>query len=199
MLTAIFMMKSTILTLIALILSTLTYAQKSLLALNEQNKYTYFSVKPVKAHIDAEALTAYMKNNITGIKDISVTKDTKGVAAAGGMIVYRQGLVTGQEEGEITYKLNIDFKDNRYRLIVTDFVFTPFKRNRYGVFAPAEGVEIALESSEGRITQKQLNSYLDKLGSYYANLSKQVDNYMTKPDAANENPAGLKKVDTKSW
>lgn len=194
-----YMMKNTLLLILGLFAGTAVYAQKNLLALNEQNHYTYFMVKPAPATLNADALAKYIKKNVAGVKTAEAVAETGGVTGKGIVLVYKQGLVTSQEEGQISYNLSVDFKDNKYRLILTDFAFTPYQRNRYGVFAPVDGSITPLEEGSVKISAKQLEAYLDKLGAYGAKFGKQVNDYVTNPAAVKATPAGLKKVDTKNW
>jgi hypothetical protein len=192
-------MKKIILLVAALGTATIGYAQKALLSLNEQNQYIFFEVKQVAATPDAASLAGYIKANIAGIKTVEQEKGNGNIAGKGAFIVYKQGLITGQEEGQISYNLSLDFKDNKYRLLLTGFEYTPYQRNRYGVFAPANGIHIPLEKTDGKISTKQLNTYLDKLGAYSAKISKQLNDYITNPARVKVHPEGLKKVDTKNW
>jgi hypothetical protein len=193
-----YIMKNIILLIVALCAGSLSYGQKALLSLNEQNQYTYFIVKPAPAEPKAAALAAYLKKAVTGVKFLEATIEG-GVAGRGIILVYKQGLITGQEEGQLAYNVKIDFKENKYRLILTNFLFTPYQRNRYGIFAPINNVGNPLEKMEGKLTAKQMNGYLDKLGSYSAKFSQAVSDYLTNPAAIMANPAGLKKIDTKNW
>lgn len=192
------MKKITILLLFALVISNIAHAQKELMSLNEHNKYTYFKVGPSVPEVNADALAGYLKKNVPGIQSGMVTK-TNMLSGKGGMLVYKQGLVSGQEEGRIDYQLSVDFKDDKYRLILTDFTFTPYQRNRYGVFAPVDNVNIPLENSSSRVSAKQLNTYLDKLGAYGKKLEKTMTDFLFSKAATAPKPAGLKKVDTQSW
>jgi hypothetical protein len=193
------MMKKIItLLFVALVISNAGYAQKDLMSLNEQNKYTYFKVGASQPQINTEALAAYLKKNTTGLQSAMAASNTM-VSGKGGLVVYRQGLVSGQEEGRIDYQLTVDFKDDKYRLIMTGFTFTPYQRNRYGVFAPVDNVSIPLETSSNKLSTKQLNAYLDKLGAYGKKLEKTLNNFLFSKAAIAPKPAGLKKVDTQSW
>jgi hypothetical protein len=192
------MKKYITLLIVALTISTVSYAQKELMSLNEQNKYTYFKVGASIPEVNTEALAGYLKKNVPGIQTTETIKSTM-VSGKGGLLVYKQGLITGQEEGRIDYQFSVDFKESKYRLIVTNFTFIPYQRNRYGVFAPVDNISIYLESSSGKISAKQLNSYLDKLGIYGKKMDKSLNDFLFSKAASTPNPAGLKKVDTKSW
>jgi len=168
------------------------------MSLNEQNKYTYFKVGVAPAMgVNTEALAGYLKNSVSGLQTASF--DGPIVTGKGGVLVYKQGLVSGQEEGRIDYKVSIDFKDSKYRIILTDFTFTPYQRNRYGVFAPVDNVNVSLENGSNKFSDKQLNGYLDKLGAYGKKLEKTLTDFLFSKAAVTPKPAGLKKVDTQSW
>jgi hypothetical protein len=193
------MMKRIIkLLLVAILISNAGYAQKDLMSLSEQNKYTYFKVGTLPAtSVNTEALAAYLKKNVSGLQSASYNGAT--VTGKGGMLVYKQGLISGQEEGRIDYQLAVDFKEDKYRLVITDFTFTPYQRNRYGVFAPVDNVSFALETDAKKFSAKQLNGYLDKLGAYGKKVEKALADFVFSKAAVAPKPADLKKVDTQSW
>ncbi len=193
-----YIMKNIIILLIALSAGTASYSQKALLSLNEKNQYTYFVIKPAPANPNAEALTAYLKKTVTGVKFLEVTHGGS-IAGRGIVLVYKQGLITGQEDGQLAYNVTVDFKDNKYKLILTDFMFTPYQRNRYGVFAPVNNIGTPLEKMEGKLSTKQLNAYLDKLGTYGTKFSQQVTDYLANPAAVKPKTTELKQIDTKNW
>ena len=195
-----FIMKKLLITLIVtLIAGTACYAQKDVLAINEQNKYTYFKVGAALPDIDAHALATYLKKAVPGLQNASAVKESNTTNGRGGVLVYKQGLVTGQEEGRVDYIITVDFKDSKYRLIITDFTFTPYQRNRYGVFAAVDNVSIPLEKSDVRLTKKQLSNYLERMGAFSAKLDKMVSDFVTKKTSVKSETQGLKKVDTQKW
>lgn len=193
------MMKQILTTLfVALLISNASYAQKEFMSLNEQNKYTYFKVGVSSATgSNTEALAEYLKKNVTGLQSASYNGAI--VTGKGGVLVYKQGLVSGQEEGRIDYKLTIDFKDDKYRIILTDFMLKPYQRNRYGVFAQVDNVLTPLETMSTKLSEKQLNNYLDKLGAHGKKVEKALADFFFSKAAVAPKPAGLKKVDTQSW
>ncbi|WP_311947282.1 hypothetical protein [Mucilaginibacter terrae] len=192
------MKKILIILLVALTCSAACFAQKDSLSLNEQNKYTYFKVGSALPDVSAESLADYLKKNLAGLQSASATKNNM-VTAKGGMLVYKKGLITGQEEGRIDYSFTIDFKENKYRLIMGDYNFVPYQRNRYGVFAQVDGVNIPLEKTDVRITAKQLAVYLDKLGAFGIKTNKIVSDFVNKKTSVKAPKEALKKVDTQKW
>ena len=68
-----------------------------------------------------------------------------GLTYSGSFILYKKSL--GKvPEGKVSYHITFQAKDSRYRYIVRQFHFIPYKRNRYGRFVPVRGQPRDLES-----------------------------------------------------
>ena len=68
-----------------------------------------------------------------------------GLTYAGSFILYKKSL--GKvPEGKVSYHITFEAKDSRYRYIIRQFHFIPYKRNRYGRFVPVRGQPLPLES-----------------------------------------------------
>jgi hypothetical protein len=191
-------MKKIAVLVVSLMIAGMANAQKSLLSLDEHNKYIYYQVVDLPG-ISADSLyknaayfikSAYPKaksaqsNNSINIKDKFLTYTS----------------FVKHENGEMAYMLNIECKDAKYRYWLTDFVFTPYERNRYGVYVPINGIEIPLESAESKVIKKDLDGYFDQTGAFCKQLGEKLKKYMAedhttkKPD---QQPA--KKIVTDKW
>lgn len=193
-----FMMKRHILLFISLIWASVSVAQTTEhLVINELNKYTYLQVQTVKQSIDLPELAQYLKKNATGVK--SAVPGNTGITGTGQILIYKKGLLTSQEQAAITYDLSIDVKDNKYRLLLTNMVYTPYQRNRYGVFAPADGAGTNLEKMKSKLAVKQFNDLLNTVSAYGAKLERivngQVHNILLHKAKADT----LKRVNTRNW
>ncbi len=73
-------------------------------------------------------------------------------------LVYTQSGVLTKISGAITYSLAIEMKDNRYRYVLTDFVFHPYKQNRNYEYAET-GVKKPLEETKASGWQKNWNHH----------------------------------------
>ncbi|MDB5141891.1 MAG: hypothetical protein JWQ66_604 [Mucilaginibacter sp.] len=173
-------------------------AQKSLLSLDEHNKYIYYQVVDLPG-ISADSL---YKNAEYFIK--SVYPKTKSIQSNNSINIKDKFLTytsfVKHENGEMAYTLNIECKDAKYRYWLTDFVFTPYERNRYGVYVPINGIEIPLESAESKVIKKDLDGYFDQTGAFCKQLGEKLKKYMAeghttkKPD---QQP--VKKIVTDKW
>jgi hypothetical protein len=191
-------MKKIAVLVISLMVAGMANAQKSLLSLDEHNKYIYYQVVDLPG-ISADSL---YKNAEYFIK--SVYPKTKSAKSSNSINIKDKFLTytsfVKHENGEMAYTLNIECKDAKYRYWLTDFVFTPYERNRYGVYVPVSGIEIPLESAESKVIKKDLDGYFDQTGAFCKQLGEKLKKEMTeghttkKPD---QQP--VKKIVTDKW
>jgi hypothetical protein len=191
-------MKKIAVLVISLMIAGMANAQKSLLSLDEHNKYIYYQVVDLPG-ISADSL---YKNAVYFIK--SVYPKTKSTQSNNSINIRDKFLTytsfVKHENGEMAYTLNIECKDAKYRYWLTDFVFTPYERNRYGVYVPVNGIEIPLENAESKVVKKDLDGYFDQTGAFCKQLGEKLKKEMTeghttkKPD---QQP--VKKIVTDKW
>jgi len=197
-------MKIFCITVLLLFISFLSFAQKALLVFNEQNRYTYYQVKNApSAGNDTLTIQAaqFIKKNYPKIISNKATK-ANNITGTGNVVLFKGNATIGREEGAVCYKLSIDFKDRKYRLIFTDFIFTPYQRNRYGVFVPKSGVEMPLENNNNRLTKIQQSTYLDQIGAYCTAFDKQLAQHLANPavqEKHGQDRQEVKRVSTKEW
>ncbi|HJP63723.1 MAG TPA: DUF4468 domain-containing protein [Mucilaginibacter sp.] len=174
-------------------------AQKSLLSLNEQNKYIYYQVVDLPG-AGADSLTKKAAAFVAENK-------LKGKLSADTTLVIHDKFQTHSslsfskhENGEITYTFTIQCKDSKYRFWFTDFTFIPYERDRYGAFVPVSGKEISLDNASSKLEKKELNGYLDQTGAYCQQMGLKLKDYMLQNHTAKKTAAPVvKKVVTDKW
>jgi hypothetical protein len=175
-------------------------AQKSLLALNEQNKYIYYQVTDLPG-ISADSL---YKNSVYFVKEVypktkSLQMSNTGIIMKDKFLTYSVLALVKHENGEIGYTLNIECKDAKYRYWLTDFVFTPYERNRYGVFIPSPGINIPLETAKAKIDKKELDGYLEQTGTFCQQLGEKLKKYMAEGHEVKKTDQPPAKIVTDKW
>jgi hypothetical protein len=186
-----------------LLLLQAAHAQKSLLALDEHNKYIYYQVvgQPgaTADSLDKKAVNfireTYPKTRLKSAGDTSIVIKDR-------FVTYSVLAFAKHESGEIKFTLNIECKNSKYRYWLTDFVFTPYEKNRYGVFAPKDNIEIPLEKASSRVDSKELDGYFDQTGTFCKQLGDQLKSYMLLDHPTNRKPdqqPPVKKVVTDKW
>jgi hypothetical protein len=122
-----------------------------------------------------------------------------GIVAAGQFIIIKTALMLAHPSGELQYNFTFEMKEQKYRFWLSDFLFIPYKRDRYGNFVPSTPIGKALEDNPGKLNAGEWASYVDaarKQSAVFASQFKASLNTLRK----GKTPAIKKKViSTKSW
>jgi hypothetical protein len=172
-------------------------AQKEL-SFDEHNKYIYYQVVDMpglaKDTLFSRGLsflkTVYPKNKVAAT--------ASQLTGRGKFLVYGGASILKHEDGEITYLLTIECKDQKYRYWITDFVFTPYQRDRYGNFLPEQGINIPLETASSKLDKKEAEHYVHEAGIFCKELGDKLKLYITEAHAAKKTETA-KKVVTDNW
>ncbi|RYU92046.1 DUF4468 domain-containing protein [Mucilaginibacter terrigena] len=194
------MMKKIIFGLFCLLYVQMASAQKDSLAFDEGDNYIYYRVAD-KPGLSADTL--YKRAwDFAGTFNPSV-KPAKGQAentlnTSGKMIVYNGSSLVRKEGGQISYIINIQTKDQRYRYRISNFIFTPYQRDRFGNMVPIPGIEVPLERIAAKYGKKDADSYLDQIGSFCINTAAKLKQFIDKQPLANKTEP-VKKISTQNW
>jgi len=191
-------MKTILLLIAGLAISGIARAQKSLLSIDENNKYIYYQVVDLPG-IKADSLH---NNMVLFMKEFYPKEKTSQVTNAGASVKDKFLTYTAlvkHENGEMAYALNIECKEGKYRYWVTDFVFTPYERNRYGMFTPVNGVAVPLEKASDKLMKKDVEGYFDQTGTFCKQLGDKLKKFMAEGKAQPKLDKPVKKIVTDKW
>ena len=175
-------MKKNLLIIVCILFAGIANAQNNQLALDEHNKYIYYQVVDLPG-ISADSLnrnaagfvkTTYNKSGKTSIDNTSGRISVKHKFST-----QSTGALLKRENGEMSYSLNIECKDGKYRYWMTDFVFTPYKRDRYGAFTTVNSISTPLENAKAKLDKKELSAYLDQTTLFCKQQGEKLKQYMT--------------------
>ncbi len=192
-------MKYLIPVFLLLLLTKSTIAQQDLLSFDEHNKYIYYQVETMPG-IPVDTLMQRGAKFLKGVyPKTTVKQDNAGKTEGTGKFLVYGGLsVLKHEKGEISYQVNIEYKDQKYRFWLTGFVFTPYQRDRYGNFVPQQGIDIPLEQAAAKLDKKDVDGYLDETGAFCKQFGERLKTYLSKlPEPKKVEPT--KKVVTDNW
>lgn len=192
-------MKKIFLLLSGVVVSVAASAQKSLLSIDESNKYIYYQVVDMpgfKADSLQKNMTLFMKEFYPKEKSLQITGS--GTSVKDKFLTYTS--LVKHENGEIAYALNVECKDGKYRYWITSFVFTPYEKNRYGMFVPVNGVAIPLEKASDKLAKKDVEGHFEQTGAFCKQLGDKLKKYMTegRPQKPKEDKP-VKKIVTEKW
>jgi len=191
-------MKKILLLIAGLAVSGIASAQKSLLSIDESNKYIYYQVVDmpnIKADSLQKNMVMFMKEFYPKEKSLQITNS--GASVKDKFLTYTS--LIKHENGEMAYSLNVECKDGKYRYWVTDFVFKPYEKNRYGMFTPVNGLNIALEKASDKLQKKDLEGYFEQTGAFCKQLGDKLKKYMIEGRQQPKEDKPVKKLVTDKW
>jgi len=157
-------------------------AQKVQVALNEHNRYVYYEVVTLNG-LPADSLrnnaaafiNAYYAK--TGSKKLS----DSSASASDKFLIYTSLSLAKHENGQVSYTLHIECRDSKYRYWLSDFVYTPYEKDRYGNFVPIAGKDVALESAASKLDKKEFNNILDQTSAFCMQLGAKLKTFIAQP------------------
>ncbi|NHA04374.1 DUF4468 domain-containing protein [Mucilaginibacter sp. HC2] len=197
-------MKNILIVFACVLLAKSASAQKDSLAFDENDKYIYYQTVTQEG-LSADTLysrgfyffkSAYPKDKLK----LSTTDKAQGVlVGSSGFLVSKKSFVTTHEDGEITYTLRVEVKDNKYRYWFTDFVYVPYQRNRYNVYEPVPGVTIPMEKAKDKLDKRDVTEFLNRILQNSRKVGGVLRSYMLKISALPKEQKKINKISTKEW
>jgi hypothetical protein len=187
--------------LILMMLGFGAFAQDKILPMDESGKYTFLEVAELKAvskSMMAANARRFFKINPKSLKLTAGEKDTVFLGK-GKMIVQKGVAGIGHPSAEVNYAISLALREGKYRLIMTDFVVTPYERDRYGNFVPVT-VSTALEKSPGKLGRAEWEADMafifTESGKIADKLRTTMSNTLAEPKTEQKKPAT---VSTTKW
>jgi hypothetical protein len=162
-------MKRVIIAVLIIVLKANTvWAQADSLVRNEDNKFIYYQVV-LQSSSPADTLykramsflkKAYPKDRLKAGK---ADKESGKLYASGGVLVSKKSLVAMHEDASVGFNFIIEIKDGKYRYWFTDFVITPYERDRYANFVAVAGKDVPLENGPVKLSDEDYKGYMKKV------------------------------------
>ncbi|UOE47274.1 DUF4468 domain-containing protein [Mucilaginibacter sp. SMC90] len=198
-------MKKILTGIVALLFSSGAFAQKDSLAFDEHNKYIYYKTAEQPG---AVADTLYDRGlyflkkayPVKVLKLVKADKDGNALSGAGAFVIGKKGLLGNSEGGEMAYKIRVEVKDGKYRYWLTDFVYQPYQRNRYGNAEIMHGKDVALEKAAEKLSKADFNACLNQVVIGSKHVGDNLKAYMLKTSSLEKHDVKkVKRVSTKEW
>lgn len=161
---------------------------------DERGKYIYYELVE-KSPIPADSLN-YRALQFLKHKKLTLVK--QGAAVLGGsgkMVINKTAFVLTHPSGEVVYNFAFEIKEGKYRFWLTDFVFIPYKRDRYSNFVPSTLKGIPLENNPGKLNAGEWASYVDAVGNHASIFADEFKNYL----AATQQKKSIKVLQKGNW
>ncbi|MBL4678201.1 MAG: DUF4468 domain-containing protein [Mucilaginibacter sp.] len=176
------------------------FAQKDSLQVDENNSYVYYKLVE-KADLPADTVYERAYNFVKGLS--KENKPAKGKAdkafnISSKFITYGGMSLVRKETGEVKYTLNFQAVDGKYRYKLSNFIFIPYKRDRYGNMTAVPGVEVPIEKFTNKYTQKEKDATLDQIAAQSLAIEARLKHAVDKTVTPVKQPE-VKKVNTGNW
>lgn len=149
----------------SMLLCNMTFAQQEL-TLGSNKKYMYYQVVADSASSKDNLINrakAFFEQKTTDNLKIIAAKDSS-IRAEGVFVIDKTILIASHPSGEVSYLFNFDAKDGKYRFWLTNFVFIPYHRNRYGNFVTGTNFGKPLEANVSALQAAEWKSILSASG-----------------------------------
>lgn len=165
---------------------------------DERGKFIHYEVvekSPASADsLKYRALAFFKKKRLT---DIDQKADQ--VQANGKTVINKTAFVLTHPSGEVRYNFAFEVKDGKYRFWLTDFLFVPYKRDRYGNFVPSTTKGIPLENDPGKLNAGEWASYIDAADKHANAIAAEFKDYLSAVQKIRPAKEVKKTIFTKSW
>jgi hypothetical protein len=197
------MKKVVVVLLLMMISAGSVLAQADTLALDENNKFIYYQVVQQPGTTADTLYTmaalflkkAYPKDRLKAVKTDKVNLTLN---ASGGVLVSKKSMIAMHEDASVGFNFVVEIKDGKYRYWFTDFVVTPYERDRYANYVPVAGKNYPLEKASGKLSVGDYNGYLKKVLANCREIGAILKSY-TKNDPAEVKNLKNKTSVPKEW
>lgn len=164
---------------------------------DERGKYIHYEV--IEKNLAADSLKERALGFLA-LKKLKLTEaNNEEIHAAGKFIVSKTALMLGHPSGELLYSFTFEVKAGKYRFWLTDFLFIPYKRDRYGNFVASTPKGTPLENSPGKLNAGEWASYIDAADKQSTALAAEFKDYLAAVQKIKTPGTKKKVISTKSW
>ena len=175
-------------------------AQQKQFSKDDNGKFIYYQVVDSQM-IGKDTLLQRAKSFVNVAYKKSMRQESatdSSVLAKGTLIIDKTILVAGHPSGEVSYNFVFEARNGKYRFWLTDLLFIPYQRDRYGNFVATTKIGVPLERTPGKLSA---GAWKDILNSAYNKIEKFGDDFK-KYLATNRVEKAKKKaetISTKKW
>lgn len=175
-------------------------AQQKQFSKDDNGKFIYYKVVDSQL-LSKDTLLQRAKSfvNVTYKKSMKAESITDtSILAKGTMVIDKTILVAGHPSGEISYSFVFEARNGKYRFWLTDLLYIPYQRDRYGNFVATTKMGTPLERNPGKLNA---GAWKDVVNSAYNKIDKFADDFK-KYLATNRVEKAKKKtetISTKKW
>ncbi|GAA4210909.1 hypothetical protein GCM10022289_39030 [Pedobacter jeongneungensis] len=175
-------------------------AQQKQFSKDDNGKFIYYKVVDSQL-LSKDTLLQRAKSFVNVVYKKSMKAESitdTSILAKGTMVIDKTILVAGHPSGEISYNFVFEARNGKYRFWLTDFLYIPYQRDRYGNFVATTRIGTPLERNPGKLNA---GAWKDVVNSAYNKIDKFGEDFK-KYLATNRVEKAKKKtetISTKKW
>jgi len=177
------------------------FAQQKEFPLDDRGKYIYYEmVEGQKVSSDS------LLKKATSFVDLKYKKTFKSktvsnavLKAEGKSILDKSVLVANRPIGEISYHFQFEVKEGKYRFWLTDFLFIPYQRDRYGNYVASTTIGTPLETSPGKLNSGEWKAIISSAYEKSETIAKDFKEFLAKKTEPVSKKAPPRVVSTDKW
>ncbi|MEH3112702.1 DUF4468 domain-containing protein [Pedobacter terrae] len=146
-------------------------AQQKQFSKDDNGKFIYYQVVDSQS-VSKDSLLQRARSFVTGVykKSMKLEGSTdSSILAMGTLEIDKTILVASHPSGEVSYNFVFEVRQGKYRFWLTDMLFIPYQRDRYGNFVPTTTIGTPLERTPGKLG---VGAWKDILNSTYNKVEK---------------------------
>ncbi|MFD2146013.1 hypothetical protein [Mucilaginibacter antarcticus] len=87
-------------------------------------------------------------------------------------------MIAMHEDASVSFNLVMELKDSRYRYWFTDFIVSPYERDRYANYVPVAGKNYPLEKGSTKLNEQDYKGYLTMVTANCRDVGTMLKSYM---------------------
>ncbi|MTI39761.1 hypothetical protein E1140_09670 [Fulvivirga lutimaris] len=139
---------------------------------DDSGKIVFMEV--VSTEIGFDTLVQNVEN--LGFEKVQNGDEEQGFSKEASFMLYNKR-ISKVPHGRLTYNVQVDVKENRYRYVITDLIFHEYERNRYGRYEEKRNGQMALEpllAEPDKQWENHKQTILKKMESEVAMLKSEI-------------------------
>jgi hypothetical protein len=165
---------------------------------DENGKYIYYQIAD-KIIVPADSLHQRCLSFFKMRKFKNLAQKDDQLVAEGKMIINKTAFVLTHPSGEILFNFTFETKPGKYRFWLTDFLFIPYSRDRYGNFVATTAKGRPLENLPGKLNAAEWKSYIDAAYKQSDALGAEFKQFLSRNPSASPVTAKPKTISTTNW
>ncbi|GGH19124.1 DUF4468 domain-containing protein [Pedobacter zeae] len=175
-------------------------AQQKQFAKDDNGNFIYYQVVDSQS-LSKDTLLQRAKSFVNVVQKKTMKAESitdTSVLAKGTMIIDKTILVVGHPSGEVSYNFVFEVRKGKYRFWLTDLLFIPYQRDRYGNFVATTKIGVPLERTPGKLGA---GAWKDIVNSTYTKIEKFGEDFKRylATDRVEKAKKRTETISTKKW